>query len=263
MPIVKVNGVNLNYRTDGEGESLVLISGIGMALREFNRQVPLFKRFYRVIRYDNRGAGKSDKPVTEYSIRDMADDTIGLLDHLGIERASFLGCSMGGLIAQEVAITYPQRVAKLVLCSTFSRHDSESGLTPEALGLAGLPKVKYLMGLLSLVFNSPIRRGVAFVVRALTNSKASETGVNAQAAASARHDAFERLRLIKAPTLILVGAADRLIRPSSSEVLAREIPHARLAKINGGSHNMHVEKSEAFNAEVLSFLQEDDVVTHG
>ena len=124
MPMARVNGININYKVEGQGEPLVMLMGLSAALGAWSSQVPLLKKYYRVIRLDNRGAGKSDKPAGPYTTKMMADDTVGLMDHLGIEKANFMGVSMGGMIAQEIAINYPQRVNKLILASTYACNDN-------------------------------------------------------------------------------------------------------------------------------------------
>ncbi|MFP3880362.1 MAG: alpha/beta fold hydrolase, partial [Dehalococcoidia bacterium] len=110
MPLASVNGININYRVAGDGEPLVMIMGFSAGRIGWVPQLRFFKRYYRVVTFDNRGAGRSDKPPGPYSTGMMADDTAKLMDVLGIEKAHIMGLSMGGMIAQELAINYPQRV---------------------------------------------------------------------------------------------------------------------------------------------------------
>jgi len=255
MSVAKVNGININYKIEGEGEPLLLIGGWGSDLNMWKLQLPTFRKHFGVIVFDNRGAGKSDKPPGPYSMKGMADDAIGLLDYLKIDKASVLGYSMGGAIAQEIAINYPQRVTKLVLCNTACCADAESGFTDEARSLFELPPLKYRIKLLSLVFDSPILRFTEFVRRSLKSSKVSLQGYQAQGAGIVRHNTLKRLHLIKAPTLVVVGTNDRLVRKSSSAVLAARIPQAKLAEVRDGSHDMCFEKSKEFNTEIVNFLK--------
>ncbi len=118
MPLIKANGININYESHGTGEPVVLIGGLGSHLQSWATQIPLYSEHFKVIAFDNRGMGMSDKPDIEYSIEMMADDTIALLDSLNISKASFVGKSMGGMIAQWMGIKYPQRVNKLVMGCT-------------------------------------------------------------------------------------------------------------------------------------------------
>jgi pimeloyl-ACP methyl ester carboxylesterase len=254
MPVANVNGININYRIEGEGEPLLLICGLGADMSMWKYQLSAFKKQHKLIMFDNRGAGGSDKPVGPYSMKQLADDAIALLDNLGVGKAAVLGYSLGGMIAQEVAINYPERVSKLILCSTMPCHDQESGLTAEATKLSGLSPFRYLRAILALAFKSRFWRTEQLIMRTLKSSKAARQGRVAQSAAIATFNSLDRLHLVKAPTLVVVGTDDRLIRPSSSEVLARRIPNAKLAKVEGGSHDMCIERSRAFNAEVLNFL---------
>ena len=123
MPKVKVNGIELNYVESGSGDPLLLIMGFGGDHLAWVFQVPAFSGKYRVISFDNRGAGQSSVPDAPYSTRMMADDAVGLLDALGVERAHVLGVSMGGMIAQEVALNHPRRVRSLQLHCTYARPD--------------------------------------------------------------------------------------------------------------------------------------------
>lgn len=258
MPKTKIHGINIFYRVEGQGEPLVMIMGLGSNQSSWMFQTRFFKRHYRVVTFDNRGVGKSDKPEGPYSIRMMVDDTVHLMNHLGIEKAHILGISMGGMIAQELAINYPQRVMKLVLGCTFAcRYDALNGETPEwakALDLGIQGKVGPMV---SLLFNRRIN-GIIFVIlmkiQAMMRSSELE-GILAQREACARHHAVDRLPLIIAPTLVIVGTGDRVIKPSSSEVMAKLIPNARLVKIENGSHCFPLEMSNRFNREVLDFLK--------
>jgi len=154
MPIAKVNGIDLNFKVEGQGKPLLLITGIGLDLGSLDAQSARFGKHFKVIRLDNRGIGKSTKPPGPYSTKMMAEDVVALMDYLQIDKASILGFSMGGMIAQELAINYPGRLDRLVLCATYSCIDNESGLTAEYGKLSGLPKLKYLLGFLKLVTDS-------------------------------------------------------------------------------------------------------------
>jgi len=229
--------------------------GNGLAPGSLNAQAALFKRHFTVIRLDNRGAGKTDKPVGPYSTKIMAEDVVGLMDHLQIRKAIVLGYSMGGMIAQEIAINHPDRLEKLLLCSTYSCVDNKSGPSSEAVELVGLPKLSYLLGFLKLTTNSAVRAFLWFLKTVLTSNRASSAAFAAQSVACQKHNAFERLRYIKVPTLVVVGTKDRLIQPRSSEVLAREIPDAKLVKIPDASHLIPIERAKDLNREVLQFLE--------
>ena len=132
MPKVRANGIDLYYETHGRGEPLLLIAGLGATCELWDNQVPLLARKFQVITFDNRGAGRSDKPQEPYSVALFADDTAGLMDALSLDSAFVYGESMGGLIAQEFGVRHPQRARALVLgCTTFGGPKSVP-LRPEA-----------------------------------------------------------------------------------------------------------------------------------
>jgi len=268
MPRAKVNGINLYYEVNGQGEPLVMVMGFAGSRAGWIFQRRAFQKYFQIITFDNRGVGRSDKPGGPYSIRMMAEDTIGLMDHLGIKKAHILGVSMGGYIAQELAINYPERVRKLVLGCTYARQDEIGGHSPEyyrGLGLAeGCPadelrKIavgKVLRTEFPLAFNSRLYKiGVAPFVNIYARLMATQ-GVAAQFQAIVGHDTLERLTMIQAPTLVITGTRDRIIKPGSSEVLANMIPNARLVKIEGGPHSVFIGMRKRFNKEVLDFLRE-------
>jgi pimeloyl-ACP methyl ester carboxylesterase len=258
MPLAKLNGVSIDYQVQGRGEPLVMIMGFTADRRGWMPQIPFFKKHYWVITFDNRGVGKSDKPPRPYSTKMMADDTVGLMDLLEIEKAHIMGASMGGMIAQELAINYPQRVMKLVLACTYARQDETSGDTLEQAKSLRLTPEQKVSAMVGLAFNRPIYRLVfAFLARVQTRfmGTSGKVGIAGQSEACLKHNTLERLPLIAAPTLVIVGTEDRIIKPVSSEVIAGKIPNAKLIKVEGGSHYFSFEMKDVFNREVLNFLQ--------
>jgi pimeloyl-ACP methyl ester carboxylesterase len=190
----------------------------------------------------------------------MADDTVKLMDVLGIAKAHIMGLSMGGMIAQELAINHPQRVMKLVLAATYARQDETSGDTleqAESLHLAPENKASALIG---LAFNKPFYRftfGLLARVQTKFIGASGRVGIAGQSEACLKHDTLERLSSITAPTLVIVGTGDRIIKPVSSEIIAGKIPKAKLVKVEGASHYFSFEMKNVFNREVLSFLKCD------
>jgi pimeloyl-ACP methyl ester carboxylesterase len=220
-----------------------------------------FRKHYRVITFDNRGVGKTDKPGGVYSMKMMADDTVGLMDHLGIEKAHICGVSMGGMIAQEIAINYPERVGKLILgCTAAGR----TGSLGTILGLGedytddevrSLPIMKFANFLTSYSFNKCLYRMFMVPMAKVYARFSSPAGLTGQLEAVLAHNTLDRLHTISAPTLVITGAEDRLIAPGSSEELAHGIPDARLVKIEGGSHSFFIEMRGRANKEILDFLR--------
>jgi pimeloyl-ACP methyl ester carboxylesterase len=260
MPLARLNGISISYQVEGEGEPLVMIMGFTGGRSGWMPQIRFFKKYYRVVTFDNRGVGKSDKPPGPYSTRMMADDTVKVMDVLGIDRAHIMGISMGGMIAQELAINYPQRVMKLVLASTYARQDETSGDTAEQAKFLQLSAEKKVGAMVSLAFNRPFYRftfGLLGRVQTKFMGASARVGIVGQSEACLRHDTLERLSSITAPTLVIVGTGDRIIKPVSSEVIAGKIPNAKLVEVEGGSHYFSFEMKNVFNQQVLSFLKGD------
>jgi len=252
-----VNGVNLHYRISGRGLPLILIAGWGTDLRTWAFQLRAFQRHFRVLRFDNRGVGRSDRPRGPYTMKLMASDVIGLMDFLHIKEANVLGLSMGGMIAQEVAINYPDRVLKLVLGSTFAFQGKGSGPTEEYTRNAGQDPQQVRMTLASLASNGVLTRGIVCFLVTLTSRRKMD-GFTAQGAAIRQHDTKDRLHLIRCPTLVIAGTRDRVIKPSSSELIASRIARAKLVLIENGSHSLGSENRRIFNRTVLGFLDGSD-----
>jgi pimeloyl-ACP methyl ester carboxylesterase len=224
--------------------------------------VPSFAARHRTIVFDNRGAGRSDKPAGPYTIQLLADDAVHMLDTVGAKRAHVIGISMGGMIAQDLVLRYPDRVGALVLACTFARPDETTRRT-QGSGL-GMMKggdfdprqiFKFMMSLvLSPEFierEKPWLRGLL--------EKAQSYGFSveaflAQVSAIMNHDAAARLKEVRSPTLVMTGTNDILVPPHHSDELAQLIPGAKLLKMEGGTHGFNVERKDEFNQSVLDFL---------
>jgi pimeloyl-ACP methyl ester carboxylesterase len=259
MPLANVNGININYTVIGSGEPLVMIMGFGGDQSAWKRQVSAFKKHYQVTTFDNRGTGKSDKPKGSYFPKLMAEDTIQLMDFLKIDKAHILGVSMGGLIAQEIAINHPERILKLILASTFAcQDDKANGLTPDMLVAAELPPRQGFNRLLDASVNKFFNRFILIPLFKLQTRRIKEPEITAligQVDGFKGYDSLDRLPLIKAPTLVLTGTKDRVVKPESSKTISQKIPNAKLVKIDNGSHVICMEMSKVFNKEVLDFLK--------
>jgi pimeloyl-ACP methyl ester carboxylesterase len=258
VPIAEVNGINIYYETQGLGEPLILIMGFSGRGSDWKFQTAEFKKRYRVITLDNRGVGKSDKPQGRYTTKIMADDVIGLMDYLKIKKAHILGASMGGMIAQEIAINYPERVIKLILACTYAYHDKESsGMTQDMEEAIKLPIRVTTSRVIDLAMSKFLLR-ISFLplmkIRFRFMGELEARGLEGQRDACLGHNALERLSQINAPTLVIVGTKDKVLKPSSSEVIARKVPKARLVKAENGSHVFSMEMRGIFNKEVLNFL---------
>jgi pimeloyl-ACP methyl ester carboxylesterase len=274
MGIAKVGSLDIYYEEHGSGEPLLCIMGFATDSTGWIFQVPDFSKHYRTIIFDNRGVGRSAKPGGAYTIHEMADDAAGLLDALDVRRAHVLGISMGGMIAQELALRHPERVRGLVLACTYPEPDAETerqrefslqqlGGTITAAGevqvdLNAINPIMLFQHLLPLVFNQEfIEKELPKLMQLFAGALQygfSMEAIMGQLAAAMGHKATDRLHQISAPTLVISGDADRLIAPVNSDLIARSIPGAKLVKIPGGSHGFNLERPDLFNGEVLSFL---------
>jgi pimeloyl-ACP methyl ester carboxylesterase len=267
LPKAGINGIDIDYKIEGRGEPLVMIAGVSSTKEAWLFQSPVFKKHFRVITFDNRGCGKSGKPSVDYSIRDMADDTAGLIDYLGFNKAHILGASMGGMIAQELAINYPEKINKLVLCCTFAKRTGAGGISVETVkrlgyqsgysydDLLNTPAEKILIALSELTFIKRINRLFMLPVMQFWIRMQDVSGMSSQLKAIWGHDTVDRLKLINAPTLLMAGTGDSIIDPLSSEFLSNQIPHSQLVKYKGGSHAFFVEMRKRFNREVIDYLK--------
>lgn len=264
MGFVRVNGVRLFYQDLGEpgAPAIVLIMGWGGDHTAWAFQLQAFSGQYRVIALDNRGAGQSEQPDIPYTIAGMADDTVGLMDALGVERAHLCGASMGGMIAQEIALRHPGRTLTLGLHGSLARPDGWGSLVVESLlrvkergdreefARAMLP---WLLGRRTATDRPEFVE--LMIRRALDNPfPTSLRGLKRQAEAVAGHDTLERLAGIRAPTLMTVGAEDILVPPSFSREMQSRIPGAEMIVIRGAGHAHFLEQPEAFNEACLAFL---------
>ena len=263
MPKVRVNDIEMNYELHGEGEPLVLIMGLTGNLEGWRPLVPAFAREYRVLIFDNRGAGLTDKPTGPYSMPMMADDTAGLMDALGIESAHIYGVSMGGMIAQELVLRHPQKVKALVLgCTTPGGPNSvpTPQKTVDALASAANMSVDdELEIVMRLLYTEEFIVKYRDLLREMTlNSFDLQTyrpAVLAQSAAIASHNTYDRLPQIRAPTRVIAGGEDELVPSANSPILAERIPGAELVMYPKARHGYLYEVAAEAMAAVLDFLR--------
>jgi len=253
-------GVRLYYERHGDaGDPLLLIMGLGGPLEFWEFQTPVFARTHRVCVYDNRGVGKSDKPAGPYDVRTLAEDAVAVLDACGFGRAHVLGLSMGGMIAQELAIRHPDRVGALALAATYAKPDDNvraSAATPAFDPQTIEPKqlFKLMMGLILTPEFIARERDWLRATRDRVLANLSVEGFLAQLAATMAHDATSELPRITAPTLVMKPAADALVPPAASDELVRLIPGATLVTFEHGAHGFNVEQADKFNRVALDFF---------
>ncbi|HSC21402.1 MAG TPA: alpha/beta hydrolase [Solirubrobacterales bacterium] len=264
-----VNGIELCYQEmgDPEGEPLILIMGLATQMIAWDEQFcgMLAGRGYRVVRFDNRDIGRSTKVRSagtpnvldllvgrgkpEYRLRDMADDTVGLMDHLGIEAAHLVGASMGGMIAQCTAIGHPERVRSLcsIMSTTGSRRVGHPSYKTFGLLLGKPPRereaaiervVKTFKTIGSPGYPFEEERIRAIAGRSFDRGH-SQAGIARQLhAITASGDRTHQLRKLRLPALVIHGRNDVLVNPSGGRATARAIPNARLKMIDGMGHDL-------------------------
>ena len=256
------DGIRLHYEVMGRPGStpVLMIQGLGADKHGWDMQrIPLALR-YRVIALDNRGAGRSDKPFGTYSLEQMADDAIAVLDHVGVEKAHIVGASMGGAITQILALKYPERVMSLTLACTACRNYPwrrellagwATAATENGVGAMTREAARWVIGprsfrrlLPAFGWLGPLAMGRtshAFVAQVRAILDADDT-------------TCEQLWQVAAPTLVLVGNQDILTPRGDSEEIAERMPNAELVVISGAAHGFMVEHASTFNRVLLEFL---------
>ncbi|HLF74087.1 MAG TPA: alpha/beta fold hydrolase [Anaerolineales bacterium] len=267
MPKLKTNAVELYYEIHGEGQPLVLVSGLGYSLWQWHRMAPFLAEHFQVITFDNRGVGQSDRPAGPYTAQMLAADTAGLLDALGIEKAVVMGHSMGGFVAQAMALDFPQKVGRLILCSTSFGGPRHVPVTPEAMkvltDVSSDPLTRFKNGL--AVSTAPgwaeknpdmIRKWIEWCTANPIEPEAYQAQLAIGLALLPEAAAFEaKLLRLNIPTLILSGAHDKVVPPENASLLAGKIANSRVVIFPEAGHFFPIEIPEAASQVVIEFLR--------
>lgn len=262
-----VGDIKIYYEIRGEGPPIIMIMGLSANKDWWPPQlVDKLSEKYRLILFDNRGAGRSDKPDIPYTMKMFANDTIGLMNVLEIKRAHIFGVSMGGMIAQEIAINYPNRVEKLILgCTTCG---GPKGIMPSQEVLQMMTKArgemppeeyarKYVVPLLFTKETVEKRPEIIETfVKSYSIAPIPDFAYRRQLEAVIRHDTYDRLNKIKAHTLILHGKKDILVPPENADVLAEAIPNSKLVIFDNVGHAFIAEALDETCKAILEFLEE-------
>lgn len=257
------DGARLHYEAFGRGDvpAVLMIQGLGADKHGWDMQRFSLARHYRVIAFDNRGAGRSDKPFGVYSIEQMADDAVAVLDHAGIAAAHVVGASMGGAISQLMAVRHPTRVLSLTLACTACRNQPwrrellerwmetalERGMgamTGEAARWVMAPR-SFRRLLPAFGWLGPLAMG----------RPAHAFAAQVRAILAANDELANELHTISVPTLVIVGNQDILTPRGDSEEIAERIPGAELVVVSGAAHGFMVEHASTFNKILKDFLQ--------
>jgi pimeloyl-ACP methyl ester carboxylesterase len=265
MAYAIINGIRMHYEIAGTGDAVLLISGLSMPGAMWAPQVKALAPHFRVLTFDNRGVGETDLPPEPvYTTGQMADDAAALLRQLKIARAHVVGISMGGTIAQELALRHPQLVRSLVLVSTWAKADARFVQVIESwMSLASRVPIeeRYRHVFFPWVFSPGFFEKKDNVETAFRGAMAYPHQTKAEAIERQARGIFAwngtrvgRLGAIKVPTLVVAGKDDILTPPDFSRALAKLIRRARLSLISGG-HSVILEQADTFNRALVRFLK--------
>lgn len=259
MPFAQSQGTKIYWNEEGNGEPVLLIMGLGYASCMWYRTRPLLASSYRTLVFDNRGVGQSDVPPGPYSISQMAGDAAAVLDAGGIQRAHVFGVSMGGMIAQEFALQYPERVASLILGCTAAGGPNavraEPAVLAQLVALANMPAEQAAETAVSFIYDSATpRRLIDDDIATRRPWFPTRDGYLAQLQAIIPWESYSRLHQIRAPTLVIHGKTDRLIPVSNAVLIVGRIPGAQLVLLEQAGHLFVTDQAEAAHKAILKFL---------
>ncbi|MFW9955214.1 MAG: alpha/beta fold hydrolase [Candidatus Thorarchaeota archaeon] len=268
MPFETIGDVDIYYEIHGPPDAppLVMIGGWASYRWIWFRQISTFKKKYRCVVFDNRGAGRSSKPDYPYTIEMLAGDTVGLMEALEIDTAHILGISMGGLIAQRIGISYQNNVRSLIIVSSHFggpnqiRMDDKTMALLIALPTETITKEQAREMRYRATFTPEFLKENKTVINQIDMwAEQYPTPLYAQVRQSAATGLFNsegKLKYISAKTLVIHGDRDIAVPPKNAELLAKNIPNSKLVIIEGGAHFSIIEKYEEFNNAVMDFIDE-------
>ena len=264
MPSYQHNDFSMYYEIHGTGEPVICIMGITAPGEVWEAHLEAWSQQLRCIAPDNRGVGQSTQPEGDYSTRMMADDYAALMDHLGIEKAHIVGCSMGSIIAQELALQHPQKVKSLVLMCSWARCDTlaKSVFSHIMESKKHLSPAAFMEHLQLLIFdkrswNDPEMYASMLEARqdASDDPNPQPThGLAGQVAACVNHNSLERLKNITAPTLVIGGENDVFTPRWMAEEIHAQLPNSSLHLYPDSGHAFHWENVEDFNPRIIDFI---------
>jgi len=269
--MAEVGNIEMAYDVDGSGEPVVLIGGFTMVKESWELQVVELAKRFRVVTFDNRGVGDTTVPAEPFTVGDMAADTAGFMDTLGIASAHIIGVSMGGLIAQVLALDYADRVEKVVLgCTSHGgRHAVQPrGEVMEVLAKASdptLPVEESVRMRLPVVFSERFIREeperLEEFVRSSVKYWPTPEGAAGQFGALSVFNVKRRLGEIRCPVLVITGSEDRMMPPENSRLLAEGIEGAEHYVVNGAGHSFFLEEPDEVNGVLIDFLSKQESQT--
>jgi pimeloyl-ACP methyl ester carboxylesterase len=264
MPAAELNGFDIHYEVQGQGDPLVCVHGLGCDLRAWALQRQAFAESHQAIFFDNRDVGRSALAAAGYTTADLAQDTLALADRLELERFHLLGVSLGGMVAQQVALVAPERVCTLTLAVTHGGVQAAGRLRGHLLGSYArhLPLEDRVDNLLYLCYTESFFENdelYQFMRSALLENPYPQPpeALARQAAAGAHHDVRNRLHELAMPVHVIGAERDLMVPVWKSHELARLIPHAQLSIVEGQGHGVMWEAADEFNKLVTEFLAQN------
>ena len=249
------------YEIHGVGFPFILITGLAGDVNWWNLEdIKKYSKHFKTIIFDNRGAGRTDKPNMSYSMNLFASDVLGLMDALDIEKAHILGSSLGGMIAQELAINHPEKVEKLILCSTHCGGSKMIKPSQEVLEMMTSSKQDLIDGIISLCFtekyinNNP--KEISKFKSQISKTRILPKSYILQLQTVNNFDTYSRLKRIKTPTLIIHGKKDLLVPAANAEILKQEIPNAKKILLDEFAHWPFFPKNRKLTNIIIEFLSD-------
>ena len=276
MTFADVNGIKISYEIQGEGDPVILVHGFGVKKEVWMCQYGPLSEKFKVIRFDNRGAGESDHPDELFTMEMLAGDIRGLMDALNLEKAHVIAWSLGGMFAQHFAIKYPERLNKLVLINTLPNWPGgdEAGIKMYVDSqLASIKAyqedpIKAFFERAPMGYSRQFKKemqedtkkkfhglfSVEDYVQMKTTNIPTPKDIENQANALKYHDVIDQLHLIKSETLIITADKDRQTPMSRNQLIHEKIPNSKLVVIAGAGHDSPLEKAPEINKHVIDFL---------
>lgn len=258
MPFTENQGVKIYWDEQGSGEPLLLIMGLSYPSYMWHRTRPFLAQNFRTIAFDNRGIGQSDVPEGVYPIAQMASDAAAVLDAASVPSAHVFGVSMGGMIAQEFALQYPQRVRSLILGCTNAGGPHVVNAAPEVLQILmrqGMTPEEAKEAIIPFIYDAGTARARIDEDMAIRMKwYPTPQGYLGQLQGILAWEAYSRIAQIKSPTLIIHGETDQLVPVANAQLIAERIPHAKLVLIPHASHVFETDQPGVANRAIMEFL---------
>ncbi len=258
MPFTENQGVKIYWDEQGSGKTLLLIMGLSYPSYMWHRTRPFLAQNFRTIAFDNRGIGQSDVPEGVYPIAQMASDAAAVLDAASVPSAHVFGVSMGGMIAQEFALQYPQRVRSLILGCTNAGGPHVVNAAPEVLQILmrqGMTPEEAKEAIIPFIYDAGTARARIDEDMAIRMKwYPTPQGYLGQLQGILAWEAYSRIAQIKSPTLIIHGETDQLVPVANAQLIAERIPHAKLVLIPHASHVFDTDQPGVANRAIMEFL---------